>query len=378
MADVPVRWKKGEKAGLAGLQTCGSVWTCPVCAAKIAAHRSDEVGGALKTHLDQGKAVLFVTLTVRHTAAQPLPEVWGVVSKAWAAVHRTGAWRGTKKTIGEQERYGVRGWIRSVETTHGKNGWHVHTHAAVLLDQELTDEQRDTFAGRIYSRWSAACERAGFVAPTRERGVDVRQIVSGEGAAQAVGRYLVKSGLKMELTGGHRKKAKGQNRSPFEILVDIHDAREQGREYADDLRLWHTWEAGSHGRRQLSWSRGLREELALEAEQTDEEIAAAELDGFVVGVIAEEDWRRARRDVEMRIDLLRAVERCKSPEAAADAVRMVLTFHEYTYADCPPIPITPPPPRAVEERRVGQQAIWDKQRQAREKAREAARPLTLF
>ena len=42
---------------------------------------------------------------------------------------------------------------------------------------------------------------------------------------------------------------------------------------ADALDLWHEWEAASKGRRQLVWSRGLRELLALGVEKTDEELA---------------------------------------------------------------------------------------------------------
>lgn len=361
-SDVPVRWTEGEHAGLAGLQSCGSVWACPVCAAKVAAHRSEEVGGALKTHLDQGKSIVFVTLTVRHHRGQALSEVWDVVSKSWAAVHRTGAWRGTKRSIGDKERFGIRGWVRAVEVTHGQAGWHVHTHVAVLVNRELTSDERDTLGARMFDRWSRACVRAGFEAPTEKHGLDIRQVSPGAGAAQAIGRYLVKTGLEGlagEITGGAAKKARGGNRAPFQVLADIKTARDAGEDFEGDLRIWREWEQGSHGRRQISWSGGLRDDLRLGAELSDREIAEEEKDGYLVGAIPSEHWKKARIDIAMRCDLFREVERARTPEQAATAVRVVLTEHGYAAVDMAVQKIETSSPPTREQKRV------DSERQAR-------------
>mgnify|MGYP000119489705 CR=1 FL=1 len=53
--DVEV-WKSKEHntASYGGLQTCGSVWTCPVCSSKIAERRRVEIQGAIATHRAQG------------------------------------------------------------------------------------------------------------------------------------------------------------------------------------------------------------------------------------------------------------------------------------------------------------------------------------
>ena len=53
--DVQV-WKSKahHTASYGGLQTCGSVWTCPVCAAKIAERRRVELLDAMEMHKAQG------------------------------------------------------------------------------------------------------------------------------------------------------------------------------------------------------------------------------------------------------------------------------------------------------------------------------------
>ena len=57
---------KCEKHGTAhysGLQTCGSVWSCPICAAKITERRRLEVQDAINQHRQAGGEVQLLTLT---------------------------------------------------------------------------------------------------------------------------------------------------------------------------------------------------------------------------------------------------------------------------------------------------------------------------
>lgn len=52
-----------------GLQVCGSVHACPVCAAKIGERRRAELEGAIAAHRAIGGGVLLVTYTVAHGRA---------------------------------------------------------------------------------------------------------------------------------------------------------------------------------------------------------------------------------------------------------------------------------------------------------------------
>ena len=61
-------WKSHEyrTASYTGLQTCGSVWACPVCASKVAERRRSEIIAAMTAHKAAGGGVFLLTLTAPH------------------------------------------------------------------------------------------------------------------------------------------------------------------------------------------------------------------------------------------------------------------------------------------------------------------------
>ena len=66
--DVQVWKSKNHKtASYGGLQTCGSVWMCPVCGAKVVERRRGEIQQAMAMHRACGGEVHLLTLTVPHT-----------------------------------------------------------------------------------------------------------------------------------------------------------------------------------------------------------------------------------------------------------------------------------------------------------------------
>ena len=69
-------WKSKEHktAHYGGLQTCGSVWGCPVCNPKITERRKLEVKQAMDMHRAQGGEVHLLTLTTPHTRHDRLDE----------------------------------------------------------------------------------------------------------------------------------------------------------------------------------------------------------------------------------------------------------------------------------------------------------------
>jgi hypothetical protein len=62
----------GRTAGFEGLVTCGSVWACPVCAAKVAAARAEELAAVLDKPHEDGGSAFMLTLTIRHRAGDRL------------------------------------------------------------------------------------------------------------------------------------------------------------------------------------------------------------------------------------------------------------------------------------------------------------------
>jgi hypothetical protein len=126
-APVVMRSPDGMNARFAGLQTCGSVWHCPVCAPKVAAVRRDEMNAAIKAWKNRGGDVYFLTYTMQHDA-----ETYGAgeLDAAGAALGAAlSRFKASRQYCALREQLAAQGTIRCLEVTYGEiNGWHVHTH----------------------------------------------------------------------------------------------------------------------------------------------------------------------------------------------------------------------------------------------------------
>lgn len=305
-----------SKAGFSGLATCGSTWACPVCSAKIGRRRAADVSSAVAGWQSQGHKVVMVTLTMRHRRGQRLADLWDSLSYAWGRVTSGRAWTEdcarfgaviprqikTGKRAGQTDYSPRIGFARVVETTHGAKGWHVHVHALMFVSGDVAETSLGMLAESMYGRWAAALVDRGLTSPVPEHGVDVRVVARGDGGA--LGKYFSKNVFTadkagFEVAGGSNKKARNGNRTPFQILADVLEVGD-----ADDLAIWWEWEEASHNRRQLTWSAGLREYLALGEEMTDEEAAAEELGGEVVLMLSAPEFEVVRWHAEQLLYLV--------------------------------------------------------------------------
>lgn len=320
---VALRCTAGEGgdriAGWSGLATCGSVWACPVCSAKIMMQRREDLAQGLGVAKLKGMHAVMITLTLRHKAGQALKDLWDAVSYGWGKVTSGAAWKGGKirqdgtRRQGDVQRYGVKGYIRAVEVTHGENGWHPHLHVIVLLDGPVSQEGAEALGLSMWGRWERAVRRRGFDSLVMrndegalEGGLNVT-VMRGKLVNNAIGDYLTKSiyALAAEATlGPISKEGRMGNRTPMQILRSVVETGD-----ADDLDLWHEYERASFSRRAMTWSRGLREDLALDDERTDDEIAAEEIgsEEDTVLVLPAESWRTLR-DSRLELKVLRLVE----------------------------------------------------------------------
>jgi len=126
--DIQV-WKSTEHktTHYKGLQTCGSVWRCPVCSAKIAERRRVEIIQAMECHKAAGGCVNLLTLTCPHQVKDNLEQLLANQAKA---INRFFNDRVVKALLVEM---GTIGKIKALEVTHGRlsdqnNGWHPHYH----------------------------------------------------------------------------------------------------------------------------------------------------------------------------------------------------------------------------------------------------------
>lgn len=266
-------------AGFQGLANCASAWLCPVCAAKIQARRSSEIEATLEWHLGRGGTVAMLTLTMRHHKGQALSDLWAALSAAWKAATNGRRWRQ------ERETYGIDGYIRAVEVTHGDSGWHVHVHALMLFEGIPSNELIQSLGDSMFDRWSARLVRSGLAAPLRDSGgLDIRRV--GGDAGQVLSTYLTKmaSGAALEIGSSANKTGRKGGRSPWQLAEDAIEGDTTAR------GLWLEFEAASKGRRALEWSRGLKAAAGV-AELTDVEVLEDE-DAVpeMVAIIPAKSW----------------------------------------------------------------------------------------
>lgn len=288
---VGVRYSEGNGAGFSGLTTCGSVWVCPVCSAKILARRSVETGVLLLGWENQGGRLVLGTLTMRHHRGHGLAQEWDALQKAWKSVTSSKVWQKWKARTGSP------GFVKVVEISYGQNGWHVHIHFVLLVGPEVVEGDVAELAGWLFPKWQRALDRAGM-SGALNLGQDLR-LADGLEAAEQFGEYLTKQtaygtaeSLGRELFGSWTKSARSWSRtvSHWSLAEGFFETGD-----LELLRLWHEVEVASHGRRQFSMAKGLRELMALGPEKSDEEIAQEEAGDRDLVQITRAGWAAVMR-----------------------------------------------------------------------------------
>lgn len=324
----------GSSAHFAGVTTCGSVWHCPVCAAKVAEARRAELQQGMVAHVHSGGAAYLLTLTFPHEADHDLGDMLERFDKARQS------WRNARKVkaiLGAEGEAGVAGSVSSLEVTVSmENGWHPHLHLLVFADRnglgEISfdgtvrmDEEANLGSpaiDRLKAEWVRILRKVGLGDDSKitwmmERALNVR---GGEMAAEYIAKFGrdERWGQSSELTRNHAKIGKAGRSgeilhfTPFQLLAWASQgdgwAYHRFREYAEAFE----------GKRMLSWSRGLKKRLlGREEERTDEELAAAQApETERSGGLTEEQYGVLLSRNKLG-DLLRYVaENCTSPDAA--------------------------------------------------------------
>lgn len=274
--------KEHKTTSYSGLQTCGSVWACPVCSAKIAERRRAEIVAAMAAHKAAGGCMNLLTLTAPHQRVDKLADLLKMQA---LALKKMFADFTVRKVFAEM---GILGQIRALEVTHGRlseinNGWHPHHHILLFAGSgvdlaRFDGPQLKDWAVRLYLRWAACCESAGLGTPSFAHGL---KLDDGSKAA----KYVAKWGLEDEMTKGHTKKAIN-GETPFDFLrsylTDPTDKQAGAlfKEFAETFK----------GKQQLRWSPGLKKRYAI-GESSDEELAA-QMDDYaaMLGTITLEQW----------------------------------------------------------------------------------------
>lgn len=286
-----------QKAHYGNLMVCSSVWHCPVCASKITERRRVELEQGLEVWRDTWEGqTLLMTFTLQHNQA----ETCAFVLEGLLTAHHK-FWAGAPAER-FRLRYGIVGKIRSLEVTHGQNGWHAHIHVLLFI---RADDLR--FLGDMRA---AATERWRSVLARFDRFASVAHGLDIRGADDLAGDYLVKMGLASasadgwtaahELAKSHVKSGRGGSLTPNALLLAyLYGDAEAGR-------LWQEYARAFKGRRQLVWSDDLRVLLRLAPEKSDEDLALEqEQIAVILAQLDFEQWRMVLGN-DIRAELLEA------------------------------------------------------------------------
>lgn len=260
-----------NRAHYKGLMVCGSVWVCPVCASKITERRRQELADALEAHPEY--QLVMVTVTLQHERGDALADLADVLNEAWRRVKRGAPWGRIA------DAFGFVGYVSALEVTWGPaHGWHPHKHVLFLSKLGADELDADALHERLSARFGRMIAKLGGYASSIH-GLRV-QLADQGGAA-----YLHKWGLDAELTKAPVKRGRG-GYSPFELLA----LYQEGQGWAGALFV--EYAEAFKGRRQLVWSRGLRDLLGVGAELSDEELAELEEEPAEVLVsLTRQQWR---------------------------------------------------------------------------------------
>ena len=252
-----------------GVLSCGHIWTCPVCSAKLRAERVARIDRALQV---AGGRWQMVTFTVGHRQGMPLQALLQGLAKAFRRVKQGGklqhVWKGR-----------VSASVRAFEVTFGENGWHPHVHA-LLRTSEWSENER----AELVKRWKRAVVEAlgPDCLPSDARGVVWSPSFDAAHADERKrARYLGKLGAEV---AGIAKEARGGSWTSWDI------AREAAGKSALAISLWSEFSEATRGRRMLEMDdRASR--YADRYEPPPEEVHDARLETSTDRVIRVQLWR---------------------------------------------------------------------------------------
>jgi hypothetical protein len=278
------------KGHLANLQTCGSVWQCPVCAAKVTTRKREELSEGVEFWTGAGNSLVVATFTLQHRKTEECAEILAGITDSFSRFWRD---RAGQKI---QEKYRIAGRVRGLETTYTyANGWHIHFHGLLFIEGsidpvligELQRESADHW-GKVLSRHEryADSEHGVKISASEKDIADYVAKYGKEGMSQ-VAEKLNTWTESHEVTMGPIKRAGKGGLTPMQLLaLSLCGDKAAGRLFVEYTRCF-------KGKTQVKWSKGLRDRLGLGVEKSDEEIAAEqkEAGSYLLVELRPDNWQ---------------------------------------------------------------------------------------
>ena len=265
------------RARFSGLQTYGSVWSCPCCSGTVSEQRRGELNTLLAWARAQGLHPVMLTLTARHNKETDL------------RTQLDGMKNAKRRMVSNRKFVNLRphlvGYVTATELTGGGfNGWHPHFHQIMLLKASSEAEAISKVEGL----------RSAWLSSLRAEGLDGTGAAFQVQGASTAGNYIAKWGAAEELALGGKKKGR-DGKTPFQLLSSFSDEGDHraGQLFTEYAKVF-------KGRRQLVWSPGLKK-LARIEEVSDDKAAEDAVRLFDeskhderVGHFTPEGWKKVR------------------------------------------------------------------------------------
>lgn len=300
------------KATLSGVQTCGSVWSCPVCAKKIAIERGHEIKHTIQEMKKLGFVPIMITLTASHTYTMRLADFKGLFKSAWRKMSQDGTYNRLKKELK------IKHSIKANEVTYGdRNGWHYHSHGLLFIPidtlKRLSDGELKEWTDKLTDVW-LRCLKDNDLSGSRERALNIK--AHGEIEETYIAKLGLSddtSNLNYELTSGANKYYKGLN--IWEILRRATNGRDR---YA---RLYVEYVEAMTGDNWITYSHGLKKLVGI-IDKEDKDISEDESETSYYETLVElNDMQYAViRKYRAYHDLLKIAAELRSAEAVMNFV----------------------------------------------------------
>lgn len=266
---IAIRIPKDERkinATLSGVQTCGSIWACPICAHRIATQRGKEIAKIIDFMTEGGNVAIMVTNTARHGHQYTLK----LFKDRFKAAHRmfvqSKRWRDLKA------KFGIEHSIKAVEGTWGiENGWHYHQHSILFLNADKLKASSAT----VFDVWVIAARRL-WLECLEKCGLDgIGEIAFDVQADHDVkDTYLAKLGLESETANLDYEASAGHNKTGGGAKIwQILEKSWEGDTQAAALYL--EWVEAMSGDQWITMSDGLKELCGVD-DMSDEDAAIFE------------------------------------------------------------------------------------------------------
>lgn len=290
-------WHNGKRSSAyyTGLMKCGLQWVCPLCSSRLSEKRRE----ILRQALDNSRAKfvpVMVSYTCQHNQSDRLLVLLTKMLAAYRRMRQSRAWRTIK------EEFLIVGECRTMEITHGDNGWHPHFHVLMFLDIAILPYVKD---GETYPMETNLYEpikrhiTREWLEHLRHFGLDGQEgpALHVRGDWASLDDYLTKQGSAMpkqadkwgvaeEMSKAQRKKSRAGGVNVWDMLI-LHYAGV--KPYG---QLFLEYFEATKGKSMMQWSPGLLARLNVTEQNEDDMLQQEPEPGDLLLVsLSSEQWR---------------------------------------------------------------------------------------